>query len=416
MDSLFDALGANNKAMISIAISQNGSPVYSRTTGYSRIEGASKTAATEQTRYRIGSITKVFTGVMIFQLIEEGKIGLTTSLAKFFPGMPNADKITIAHMLNHSSGLHNFTSDSTYLAVLDKKTSQAELLAKFKNAKPVFEPGAKHEYSNTNYVLLGYILEKLDKTNYAEALKRRITGKIGLANTYYGDGIHPEKKEADSYFWKDGWQPATETHMSIPGGAGALVSTPSDLVRFMEALFSGKLVSEQSLAQMQKTEGAFGMALFSYPFNDKTAYGHNGGIDGFQSQATYFPREKVAIAYAANGVNTQLNPVMIGVLSILFNVPYTIPSFKTAELKSEDLDKLTGLYSSAQLPLKITISRKDGALVAQATGQAAFTLEARSPSEFRFDPAGIILIFDAAKDEMLLKQGGQDFHFKRESR
>ena len=116
LDSLFNSLAENNKAMGSIAISKNGTIVYSRAIGYSVITGKEKKPATENTRYRIGSISKMFTSVMIFQLIEEHKLELSTTLDKFYPTVPNADKITIGNLLNHRSGLHNFTNDSKTLS------------------------------------------------------------------------------------------------------------------------------------------------------------------------------------------------------------------------------------------------------------------------------------------------------------
>jgi D-alanyl-D-alanine carboxypeptidase len=263
-------------------------------------------------------------------------------------------------------------------------------------------------------VLLGYIIELLDKKPYATALKSRITNKLALKDTYYGSKIVAANNEAYSYNWQGSWLPDTETDMSIPGGAGALVSTPTELNRFMEALFAGKLVSPASLNQMKTVKNGFGMNLFVFPFNGHTAYGHNGGIDGFRSQAAYFPAEGIAVAYTANGANANFNNILIGALSIVFNTPYTIPDFKTTLYKTEDLDKYLGVYASTQIPLKITITKKDVVLVAQATGQSAFDLDAAANHQFKFDPAGIVMIFDPASSQMTLKQAGRDFLFTKE--
>jgi len=414
MDSLMDAISANNRAMICVAIRQSGELLYSRAIGYSNIDATNKTPATTQTRYRIGSISKVFTSVIIFQLIEEGKLTFATPLAKFFPELPNADKITIAQMLNHSSGLHNFTNDSTYTNMNTKPVTHVEMLLKFRNQKPDFEPGTKNAYSNTNFVLLGYIAEKLDKKPYAEILKTRITNKIGLKDTYYGGKINPANQEAKSYTWDGDWKPATETDMSIPGGAGALVSTPTDLTKFMDALFTGKLISDSSLVHLKTQKGGFGMDLIAIPFYGRTGYGHNGGIDGFLSHASYFSIGKVAVSYTTNGSNLNLNDVLIAMLSIAFNQSYTIPDFKMPSLKTEDLDKYLGIYASGQLPLKITITKNGTQLVAHATGQPAFPLDATAVNEFKFNAAGVVLLFDPAKNQMTLKQGGGSFLFTKE--
>lgn len=411
MDSLFDVLETNNKAMMSIAITRKGQPLYSRAIGYSWY-GPVKTQTNSKTKYRIGSISKVFTAAMIFQLIEEGKLQLTTPLSKYYPTVPNAARITIAQMLNHSSGIHSFTADTGYTSWLSQRVTPATLLSKMLPAD--FEPGAQHKYSNSNFVLLGYIIEKLDKKPYAATLKSRITNKIGLKDTYYGGKIVAANNEAYSYNWQGNWAPDTETDMSIPGGAGALVSTPADLDKFLEALFAGKLVSKASLTQMKTVEKGFGMNLFVFPFKGHTAYGHDGGIDGFRSQAAYFPADSIAVAYTANGVNTNLNNILIGVLSIVFNTPYTVPDFKITLYKTEELDKYLGVYASTQIPLKITITKKDVVLVAQATGQSAFDLDAVAKHEFKFDPAGIEMVFDPINSQMMLKQAGREFLFTKE--
>jgi D-alanyl-D-alanine carboxypeptidase len=415
MDSLMDALAANNKAMISIAIRQNSELIYSRAIGYSVTDATTKTPATTQTRYRIGSVSKVFTSVIIFQLIEEGKLTLATPLAKFFPELPNADKITIAQMLNHSSGLHNFTSDSGYLAMMTKKTTHVEMLVRFRAQKSDFEPGTKNEYSNTNFVLLGYIAEKLDKKPYTEILKSRITNKIGLKDTYYGGKINPANQEAQSYTRQDSnWKPATETDMSVPGGAGAIVSTPTDLTKFMDALFTGKLISDSSLVHMKTQKGGFGMDLMPVPFYSNIGFGHNGGIDGFLSLVTYFPDSKVTTSYTTNGSNTNLNNVLIGMLSATFNRPYKIPNFKTIALKPEDLDKYLGVFTSQQIKLKITITKKEAQLMAQGTGQPAFPVDAVAANEFTADLIGATLIFNPTGDQLSLKQGGIALFFTKE--
>jgi D-alanyl-D-alanine carboxypeptidase len=413
LDSLLNVLGDKNKAMLSIAVMRDGKQVYSKSIGYAQFGNGIKNAATAETRYRIGSISKVFTGTMIFQLIEEGKLTLATPLAKFFPTVTNAEKITIANLLNHSSGLFNFTLDPGYREKLATKITKAQQLAQFQHS-PVFVPGSKHEYSNTNYVLLGFIIEELDKTTFADAVKKRITTKIDLKNTYYGGKISQDKNEAHSYKWTGSWVADTETDMSIPGGAGAMVSTPADLVKFFYALFTGKLVSLENVEQMKTIKDGYGMGLFLMPFYERNTYGHSGSIDGFQSHAVYVPEDKLILAITANGVNISLNDVGIGVLSILFYKDYKIPDYEVLTLKSSDLDKYLGTYSTDKMPLKISITKKDVVLYGQATGQGAFPLSAVKADVFTFDAAGITLTFDTSNSQMTLKQGAGTFVMDKE--
>lgn len=414
LDSLFDILATKNKSMGSLAISQNGTVIYQKAIGYSTLSATEKIPADEQTRYRIGSITKIFTGTMIFQLIEEGKLKLDTKLSTYFPQLPNADKITISNLLNHRSGLHNFTNDPMLASYMYKPITEELMLTKLAAGKPDFEPDAKAEYSNTNFILLGYIIQKLSHNTYAEALKVRITAKLGLKDTYYGGQVDPKNHEAHSYLLKGSWEQSPETDMSIPGGAGAIVSTPSDLTKFIEGLFAGKLITEAHLNLMKTLKDGFGMALFRMPFYEKSSFGHTGGIDGFSSMLGYFPEEKLSYVYLSNGSAYPNNDIIIGVLSIYFNRPYEIPTFKTVIVKSSDLDKYLGTYSSLQMPLKITFTKKDTVLMAQATGQGMFPLTPLDTDKFGFAAAALVVEFEADAAGFILKQGGGEFRFLKE--
>ncbi len=262
-------------------------------------------------------------------------------------------------------------------------------------------------------MLLGYIIEKLTGKTYAEELKLRVTSKIGLANTYYGSKPIPAKNEAYSYNYAGQWIPATETDMSIPGGAGAVISTPADLVKFIDALFAGKLVSPASLELMKTMRDNYGMAMFTIPFNNEKGYGHGGGIDGFISQLVYFPQEKLAIAYTSNGGRYPTNDVVTGALSIYFNRPFTIPEFKTVTLNPAELDKYLGKYSSTQIPLKIAITKKNNMLFAEATYQSPIPLEAKGDDKFVYTVAGAIFQFEPAKKTFNLIQGGKTYLFTK---
>jgi len=414
MDQLFDVLAQKEKAMGSLTLSKNGNVIYSRAIGYSSITDAGKQPSTTVTKYRIGSITKMFTTTMIFQLVEEGKLKLITTLDTYFQKLPNANKITIGNLLNHRSGLHNFTNDAEYSGYMTQPKTQDEMLAIFAKSKLDFQPNEKAEYSNTNFVILGFIIEKITKQSYSINLKQRITSKTGLSNTYYGGKTNANNNECFSYQFAGYWKQMPETDMSIPGGAGAIVSNPTDLTKFIEALFSLKLVKQSSLDQMKKITDGFGMGMFQIPFYDHKAWGHNGGIDGFGSNLAYFPDDGLAIAYCTNGQVFPMNDILIGVLSIYFNKDYSIPTFTTVSVKTEELDKYLGVYSSTQLPLKITITKDNTSLIAQATGQSSFPLEATGKDKFKFDQAGVVMEFNTDKNEMTLKQNGGVFLFTKD--
>lgn len=411
LDSLMDILAEKNSAMGSLTISRNGVIIYGRAIGYSYISSTEKLPATNQTKYRIGSITKMFTATMIFQLIEGGKLSLTTTVDKYFPQLPNANKITISNMLNHRSGLHNFTDDPEYKTWETQPKTQDEMLTVISKSPVDFQPNEKFSYSNSNYVVLGYIIEKVSKQSYAKLLSNRITSKIGLSNTYVGAKTDTKKNESFSYRFLNAWEQGPETELSIPGGAGSIVSTTADLTKFIESLFSLKLVSNSSLSQMKTMTDGVGMGMFSIPFYQKSAYGHSGGIDGFASILAYFPEDSLAVAYCTNGQVYPMNSILIGALSTYFNKPYSIPPFN---LETEDLDKYLGVYSSTQIPPKIIVTKTSAMLFLQITGGASFPLNSTEKDKFESDPAGITVAFNPDKNELTIKEGENKFLFTKE--
>lgn len=412
LDNYFNALEASNRFMGSVAVSQNGKIIYSKSVGFSDLENNVK--ANEDTKYRIGSISKTFTSVLVLNAVEDKKLDLNQTIDKYFPTIKNAEEITIKQLLNHRSGIPNFTDDEAYLSWNTQAKTEREMVAIIAKAGSDFEPDSKAQYSNSNFVLLTYILEKSYKRTYAELLKEYISQPIGFKNTYLGGKINLAENECKSYRFIESWKVESETDISIPLGAGGIVSTPNDLVKFSDALFGGKLLNAESLEIMKTIKEQYGVGLFQIPFYDKIGYGHTGGIDGFSSVFSYFSDGNISYALTSNGTNFNNNNISIAVLSAIYNKPFDIPEFSTYDVNSEDLDKYLGFYSSQQIPLKITITKDNKTLIAQATGQPSFPLEATNKDQFKFEQAGIVLEFNPPENTMLLKQGGGQFTFTKE--
>ena len=410
LDSLFLLLEQNDKFMGSIAVSYNGNTIYENTIGFLSLEDSLK--SDHETKYRIGSISKMFTSVLILKAIEESKLKLNQKLKDFYPEITNAEVITIENMLNHSSGIHDFTRNEDYLMWNQRQQPKDSMLQRISSYSSDFEPATESEYSNSNFVLLTYILEDIYKKSFKDLLEEKITGPLGLKNTTYGNRIDPLNNEAYSYSGK--WKKASETHMSIPQGAGAIVSTPTDLNIFLKSLFENELISEESLKQMKTIENGFGLGLLRFPYNDKWSFGHTGGIDGFEAVSSYFPEDKLAISLVSNGVNFNKNDILLAVLGSFYGEGFKLPEFRKIDFKSSELEPFVGIYASEQIPLKITISIEDNTLQAQATGQLAFPLEAVSKKIFVYDKAGVEIEFKVETEEMILKQAGQEFIFKKE--
>lgn len=415
LDSLLAYIDANQKGMNSISIFEKGKEVYQSSIGFADVQKG--VIANEHTRYRIGSISKMFTAVLIMKLIEGGKLDLATKLSDFFPGIKNSDQITIEHLLRHRSGIFNFTNAKSYSSWMEEPITREELIEKIKDYGAVFDPDSKAEYSNSNYVLLSLISEKIMQQKFADLIQDVICKPCGLSNTGYGGKINTENNEALSYRWVGNWQLTTETDMSVPAGAGAIVSTSTELNKFLTCLFEHQVLRESTVTSMMKIVDGYGIGMFQVPFYEKKGYGHTGGIDGFLSNAFFFPNEKMSVAFTGNGQVLSMNDILIGVLSIYFNKEYKFPEFKeVVVLEAENLNPYLGTYGSPSFPLKIIISKKENILYGQATGQSEFPMEALGEHQFRFEPAGLKITFILKEEALILYQGGGEFKLKRETK
>jgi CubicO group peptidase (beta-lactamase class C family) len=267
-------------------------------------------------------------------------------------------------------------------------------------------------YSSSNYFLLGGIIEKLTKEPYATNVEKRIVHKLGLKNTYYtSEKINTSKKESYSYTFEGViWKKTAESENDVAFAAGGIISTPDDLTEFMFALFNGKLVKNTSLETMKELKDGYGLALMQFPFGERKFYGHTGGIENFRSVVGYYPADDLGVSLIVNGDNFNRNDIMIGILSIYYKTPFPFPNFDIID--PAVLEKHVGVYTSAEIPLKINITIKEGQLLAQATGQSVFPLTPKSKTAFVFATAGIELIFD--ENTFILKQSGQKFNYIKE--
>ncbi len=412
LDTYFNTLEKNNKFMGSVADYQKGQIIYTRSAGFSDYENHIK--ATENSKYRIGSISKTITATLILKAVEEGKITLDKKLADFYPSIKNADMITVEQLLRHRSGIHSFTDDEDYETWNTQPKSEEELLDIISKGNSEFKPDSTFKYSNPNYILLSFILQKIYNKTYAEIVREKIVLPLGLNHTYFGSAINAQNNECYSYSFSGKWEKETETDMSIPMGAGGIVSSPTDMVKFGNALFSGKIISKKSYTQMTNIKDGYGMGLFKLPFYEKEGFGHTGAIDGFSSMLSFYPESGVTFALLSNGNNYSNNQIAITVLSEVFHKPYNIPEFKSFAVTTEDLDKYLGTYITDALPLKLTITKKGATLIAQATGQQQLLLEATDKDVFSFDKAGIVLKFNTEKKTVILEQGGGEYLFTKE--
>jgi D-alanyl-D-alanine carboxypeptidase len=416
LDQFFDRLAEKNKAMGSLTIAKDGQELYARSIGFSQINGTEKKPLTPANRFRIGSITKMFTAAMILQLVEEGKLKLTDTLDGFYPQVPNAKKITIEQLLAHRSGIPNVRRvQNSQGNANTKPITREEMLALIVKATPEFEPDARQSYSNSGYQLLGMILEKLTGKSYAAALEERITSRIGLKDTYLAtDNIDVSKNEALTYihFGRD-WQPVPETHPSMLFSAGAIVSTPNDLTKFIQALFDGKIVSKGSLDRMKTLRDNEGMGMEPFIFAGKTFYGHTGGADNYGAWLAYLPEEKLAVAYTTNAKIYPVVNIVRGTIDIYFKKPFTIPTLESIAVHPDILDKYVGEYTNPDAPAPAKITRDGTTLFFQPPGaKTAAPLEAIAENRFQIEGVATFE-FDTVKNQIIVKRRGAERVFKK---
>lgn len=267
--------------------------------------------------WNIGSVTKTFVAVVVLQLADEGAIDLDAGIEGFMPGLAGADRITPRQLLQHTSGLNEYNQQPAVLADAQREWTPAELIAVAEAAGRVAEPGAGFHYSNTNYIVLGEIIEQVTGHSWADEVHKRITGPLGMSST---DVIRDD--------WSPGYTPVdggfvdttTSQHPSLGGPAGGLQSNGRDLLRFVTALAEGTLLSADSQAAMRAfvpgydyselgITHVYGLGLEQYSTDAVTVTGHLG--TGVQSAFIgYDAKHGTAVAVMINTANPESQGLM----------------------------------------------------------------------------------------------------------
>ncbi|MBN1986720.1 MAG: beta-lactamase family protein [Prolixibacteraceae bacterium] len=408
LDLLLNALETNQLANGSMALSRNGHIEYQKELGFAFKSLHKKTLTTPETRYRIGSVSKMFTATIIFQLVEEKKLRLDDNLAEFIPDIPNARSITIETLLRHRSGLANYTDEPEFNNWKYKSKPLAELLQSISNTTPKFTPGSKADYSNTNFVLLSYIIEKVCKKPFQEVVTERILSKINVKNTYFECASDSGLKNCKSYkYLNSEWIQQTETVASNHLGAGALVSTATDLVTFADALFTHKLLTPQSLQLMTSFQDDYGMGLFKISYNNiDTAWGHEGRIDEFYTSLIHYPKDNITIAYCTNGILYPRDDIMRKVSNICLNNPTTIPGFEFFSTSAQQLNQLAGKYSSMQI--SVDCKPHGDKLIVTTQGQD-FDTQLLDKNYFANLQFGYFFEFIPTKNQLIIKETDNNY-------
>ena len=336
-------------------------------------------------KFRLGSVTKQFTAASILLLEERGKLKVEDPVKKYLPDAPAAwDKITIFNLLTHTSGIPNFTGFPEYGPTEWKDTNPTELVARFHDKPLDFEPGTKFSYSNSGYVLLGYLLEKISGQSYGDFLQQNIFTPLGMSGTGMDNNAIILPQRAQGYMPSGtGMKHAGYTSMTIPFSAGAIYSTTGDLLKWERGLFSGKVLTSTSLTKMTTPfKDKYGFGLFVDTKDGHKVIQHGGGIEGFNTSLAFYPDDKLTVIVLGNLNGSAPDQIAEDLGKIALGQHVILPSErKVVEVSPKILQEYAGVYQLSPT-FSITMTVEDGHLMTQATHQPKFPLFAASEARF----------------------------------
>ncbi|HTF88787.1 MAG TPA: serine hydrolase domain-containing protein [Planctomycetota bacterium] len=399
---------------LSIAVAQHGKILLAK--GYGKADAELDVPANDQTMFRIGSVTKQFTAALVMRLVEQKKLSLSDDLSKYVPEFPlQGRKVTIEQLLQHTSGIKSYTEvTTTWQKMWPLELTHEELLALVKDAPFDFEPGSDWRYCNTGYYLLGMVIEKVAGKSYAEQLQAEICTPLGLTRTRYDSNHELIRNRAQGYAM-EGEQLVNDEMfgMSQPGGAGGILSSAGDLVRWQIALSSGKVVKQESFAKMSKPtvlpnghDTGYGFGLRMEDWEGKPRVWHGGGIFGFNSMLFWLPGDDLHVAVISNGEALASAELADAIAYAALRVER--PNVKDEPIPAELITRLSGDYVFAGIRMEARIFEREGKLMLQGSGQEAFRLLWQGGLEFRaeFDNE-VRLVFAADGKSLVLHQGGR---------
>jgi CubicO group peptidase (beta-lactamase class C family) len=369
LDEVVQYSVAGKKFMGSVLIARDDSLLLDQ--GYGLADVDRKTPNTPATRFRIGSLTKQFTAVGILLLEERGKLRLDDPIKNYLPDAPAAwEKITFFHLLTHSSGIPDLTAFPEIAAAQQNPATPAELVAYFRDKPLEFQPGGNARYSNSGFILLGYLIEKISGQSYAEFLQKNIFDPLGMADTGYDSTAVAIAPRALGYATgSQGIVPAAYTDMTRPFSAGGLYSTTHDLLRWQRQLYEGKLLQPASLKKMT-TPIKHGPGLgIGVGFKPRKAYLHDGGIAGFESHLAYYPETKTSVIVLGNLDGVGTSDIVPKLTAVAFGETVVLPSERPAiSLPREKLAQYAGDYQVSPT-ISLIISLAGEQLLMEVAGQ-----------------------------------------------
>ena len=315
------AIDAKAVPAAGVAVVKDGKIVLTKGYGTADVEGG--VMATENTAFQIASVTKQFTAVGVMMLVEKEKLSLDDALGKYLTDVPAKGRgLTVRSLLNHVSGIPNYTEGGKLIP--GKNYSKTEILDIVKDMPPAFEPGTKWQYSNTNYFLLGMIIEKVSGKSYPDYMQKQVFKPLGMTSTVINTSGLKITNAALGHKLDGGvWKTEKQDDPSQPFAAGAVVSTPKDMAKWAIAQGDTKLLKKSSWDEIwapgkvgdgKPTSYGFGWQLGNV---GETSYlNHGGGIAGFNSFIARFPNENVSVVVLVNSNSRVQQPLALDIAAL----------------------------------------------------------------------------------------------------
>ncbi len=413
MDAIIQAYVTSHQFMGAVLVTKHGQVVLDKAYGYADVEW--QVPNTTDTKFRIGSMTKQFTAAAILLLEERGKLKTSDLIKTYLPDAPASwDTITINNLLTHTSGVPNYTSQPGFETMMRQPSKPADIIGLFRDKPLDFAPDSQFAYSNSNYYLLGLIVEKASGQSYAEFIRANLLDPLGLKDTGYDSSTDILPHRARGYaLGSKGLVNAQFVDMSTPFAAGALYSTTHDLLTWEKALFGGKVVSAASLKKMTTPyKDGYGYGLSMNPEDGRKAIEHNGAINGFNSDMAWFPDDDVNIIVLDNIAGPTATVLQGKLLQLVHGEAVVLPTERKEVHVSHDvLQSYVGTYELTP-NFSITFTLEGDQLMTQATGQGKFPVFAESDTRFftKVVDAEVEFVKDAngKVTGMVLHQNGRD--------
>ncbi|ABM01124.1 serine hydrolase [Shewanella amazonensis] len=377
----FDDIRSQSDFMGSVVLMHSGKVIFSDSSGFDDISKNEK--STTHSAYLIGSVSKTYTAALVLKAVDEQKLTLEQTLEAFFPTLENGHLISIKNLLQHTSGIGNYTKKGKgFFDYRTENQSSESMLNRILALGSDFEPGTKAEYSNSNYYLLALILEKVYQKSFGEILSEKITTPLNLTQTVHVRDTHQTQH---SYSFDNGqWSMFPASNMSVGLGAGSIKATPTEVAIFYNALFNGEIIPLPLVDTMKQTKNGFGLGIKPIDFFDKQGFGHGGTFDAYNAMAAYFPQEKMTLVLASNGSNDNFHDTYQQMLKSYFNQTLT-----DLPVAAEELARYVGQYQAIpDDPYGVTLINLDGKLANQFPDGYTQALRYEGDGRFVYDQVG----------------------------